>query len=57
MILMSKILTDKDIERLELFLSWYHISDDMLNSMSLNELYNLMIKIENKRGALKRWNK
>ena len=48
---MSRILTDKDIERLELFLAWYHISDDMLNSMSLNELYNLMIKIENKRGA------
>lgn len=48
---MSKILTDKDIKKLESFLAKNYISDDMLNSMSLNELYNLMIKIENKRGA------
>lgn len=46
---MSKILTDKEINQLESFLAWYHISDDMLDKLSLNELYNLMIKIESKK--------
>lgn len=48
---MSRILTNKDIEKLELFIAKNHISDDLLDRLSLNELYNLMIKIENKRGA------
>lgn len=44
-----KILTDKEIDRLEAFLAGGSVSIEQLDRMSLTELYNFMLKVENKR--------
>ena len=44
-----KILTDKEIDRLEAFLAGGSVSIEQLDRMSLAQIYNYMLEVENKR--------
>ena len=44
---MDRILTDKEINQLETFL--YSVPDYIIDKLTLNELYELMLKNKNER--------